>query len=324
MILVTGAPGWLGTALVTWLADGGEEVRCLVQEGVSHSVLAGLDIEVALGDLRKPKTLLPTVKDVDVVFHLAALVHSRSAREFFRVNAEGTRNLLEACRAAGAGRFIHVSSDAVYGNQPAGSLPLTEDSPTVPTTPYGKSKLLGESHVGEYHELHGLRTTILRPCWVYGPGNPPSTAYFMRQVAAGRFPLIGDGSNLISMTYIGHAVSALGLALRKTRSVGETYLIADEHPYPLARVYRAVALALGKKPRPLRVPRGISILSGWGARFVNRFGADLVELDLLADFGHNRAFSIEKAKKDLGYRPTVSIEEGMANAAAWSRARRLL
>lgn len=322
--LVTGVPGWLGTALVQRLVTSGEEVRCLVQEGIDAGSLAGMAGEVIRGDLRKPQTLIPTVKDADTVFHLAALVHSRRIRDFFTVNAGGTRNLLEACRAADVKRFIHVSSDSVCGPQPAGGVPLTEDSPTKPITPYGRSKLLGESYVKDYHDMHGLRTTIIRPCWVYGPGNPPHMVYFMKEVGAGRFPLFGDGSNLVSMTYIDHVVSALCLALKKNRLIGETYFIADESPYPLVRVYRAVAQALGKNPRPLRVPRCISILSECGARFVNNLGFDLVELDLLGDFGHNLACSIEKAKRDFGYRPTVSIEEGMANAVAWSHARGML
>lgn len=319
--LVTGVPGWLGNRLLSLLAGKGEDIRCLVNERVDTSPIKDSANEIVLGDVRTPQTLRTALRDVDTVFHLAAVLHSRRARFFYDINAKGTENLLEQAMKEGIRRFIHVSSDSVAGYSPANGALLTEADPPRPATPYGKSKRLAEEHVARAHEQHGLKTTIVRPCWIYGPGQPPRMAQFMHLVASGRFPLSAGGRNRVSMSYVDDVARALLLASRSRKAVGRTYFIADEEPYTLLRVYKAVAAAMDMPFSPLNVP-GIASQLSWGFnQFTNTLGLDIAEFRLLGDFSWNMAYSIESAKQELGFRPTMALERGMKMAAEWSRAR---
>lgn len=318
--LITGAPGWLGTRLAYRLSRD-EKIRCLVQVGVDSSSVKGFTSDIVFGDLRKPDTLKATLQDVDTVFHLAAVLHSSRVRDYYEVNASGTENLLNLALKSGVRRFIHVSSDAAIGANISRDRPMTEEDEPRPIAVYGKSKLLGERHVMRAHEEHGLKTTIVRPFWTYGPGQPQRALQLMRMIQKGRVPLIGDGEMLRSMTYVDHTIDALILARASKKAVGSSYFIADERPYAVKEIFGAIAAALGVQFRPLLIPTPVS----WGCQIADKalcrlLGRQVTQFFVLNELRHDITGSIEKAKRDLGYKPTVTLEEGMKEAVAWARA----
>lgn len=317
--LVTGAPGWLGTRLVSRLSAEGD-IRCLVLDGVDPSPVKEFTSDIVLGDLRKPDTLKAALQDVDTVFHLAAVLHSSRVRDYYEVNSSGTENLLNLALKHGVKRFIYVSSDAAIGANISRDRPMTEEDKPRPIGEYGKSKLLGERHVMRAHEEQGLKTTIVRPFWMYGPGQPARALQLMRMIQKGRVPLIGDGEMLRSLTYIDHAVEGVILARSSKKSVGRSYFIADERPYAVKAIFWAIAAALGVQFRPIRIPTPVS----WGCQMADwalcRTGVQVTQFFVLNELRHDITGSIEKAKLDLHYKPTVTLEGGMREAVAWARA----
>ncbi len=319
VILITGVPGWLGNRLLHYLLEDRDDLRCFIQKGTDSAVVQAPNCEIAYGDVREKTSLRDAFTDVDTVFHLAGVIHPKRIREFYHVNFEGTRNVVEACVERGVQRLIFVSSDAAGGHNLARDRPLTEEDTPLPRGDYGMSKLLAERLVNQAYLDYGLETTILRPCWIYGPGQPQRMTHFMRMIAAGRAPLVGDGCNLRSMTYIDNAVSALLLASTSSKAVGETYLIADAEPYPTFRIYSAVAEALGVRFRPVRVPRLVSVVSESLDCITRRMGINVPSIHVLGELRYDITCSIRKAKEEFGYNPIVCLEEGMQRAVAWCR-----
>lgn len=323
-VLITGAPGWIGTSLVNCLAKNGEQFRCFVLEGIDNSPLTRFTNDIVTGDVRRPATLKSALANVDTVFHLAAVLHSTRVRDFYDVNVQGTENLLDACLKQGVKRFIHVSSDAVCGYDAGRNMPKTEKYVGQPLGPYQTSKFLAEQIVNKAYEEHGLKTTIIRPCGLYGPGQPARIVTFMKKIGDRKAPLFGDGQNRNSMTYVEDAVTGLLLARRSRKAIGETYFIADEQPYSMVKYYQTIAKALGVPFRPWRVPVAVSAMSESMERMLLRMGIHMSLLHALGYLRHDLTCSIEKAKKELGYKPSVGLEQGIANAVAWCRERGML
>ncbi len=316
-VLVTGVPGWLGNALIRRVGD--RSLRALVLEGTDPAAVREVTSDIVFGDLRKPSTLQSAVKDVDTVFHLAAAHRSTRIRDFYEVNDTGTQNLLDACLTHGVERFIHVSSDAACGL--SRGRPMTEQDVPAPVEDYGKSKLLGEQHVNRAHEAQGLKTTIIRPCWLYGPGMPKLTTGFLALVRSGRAPLFGQGLNEMSMAYIDNAVSGLLLAWKSKKAIGQTYFIADGRPYTMVEVYRAIAAAFGVPYKAVHLPPAVSAVSEFANNLAGKIGLNIQPLYSLGEYRHDRTCSIEKAKLELHYKPTTALDKGMKMAVEWCKAR---
>ena len=314
--LVTGAPGWLGMRLLRELHD--REVRCLLQRGVDSSPLEEFPVDVYEGDLRDPGSLRRAFQDVDVVFHLAAVIKSPVVRRYFDTNAQGTLHLVEQAVASDVKRFLHVSSDAAFGACEPGQRFLHEADTPRPLSAYGRSKLQAEAHVTAAHGEQGLRTTIIRPFWMYGPGQPPRMSFLMRMIRRGTAPVVGDGRMLRSMTNVDDTVAALLMAEGSRRTVGQDYFIADERPYSVLEIYGSIASALGVPLRTIRIPPAMSWCCQTADRLSTRLGYQFAPLFTLAELRHNIVGSIDKAREDFGYRPRGILQDGMTAAVEWA------
>ncbi len=232
LVLVTGAAGFVGSELVSQLVRKGHAVRALDNlatgkwENLGHSPL----IERVQGDVRDAELLGRTMGGVGTVYHLACLNLRYSLEhpaETHEVNATGTLRVLEAARAAGVGRFVHVSSSEVYGT--ALTAPMAEDHPTYPTTPYGASKLAGEAYARCYGLSYGLPVAIVRPFNMYGPRchwegtSGEVIPRFLRRARMGLpLEIFGDGEQTRDFSFVGDTVRGIRLAAEIPEALGKT------------------------------------------------------------------------------------------------------
>ncbi len=298
--LVTGGAGFIGSSLVRGLVSRGEDVR--VVDDFSTGKRENLEpfagkIEVLQGSVDDPRMVEKAMAGVDYVLHQAALPSVQRSVESplasHASNLTGTLVLLEAARKAGVRRFVYASSSSVYGDSP--TLPKVETMPPNPLSPYAVGKLGGELYCRVFHRLHGLETISLRYFNVFGPGQSPDSVYaavvprFITALKKGEPPVIyGDGRQSRDSTYIENVVQAnLAACTAAGEAAGEAFNIAFGQRATLLELLAKMASLRGEPVNPRFEP---------GRRGDVR--------DSLADIG--------KARRLLGYRPEVSLDEGLA------------
>lgn len=320
--LVTGATGFLGTALVGRLRAGGAFVR-----GVARSPRPSAADELVLADLAAGPFDPRWLAGVDTVYHLAAKTHDLSAAgdaeaEYQRLNVEGTRRLLAAAAEHPPRRVVFASSVKAQGE--GGPLRLDESAEPSPTTPYGRSKLAAERSVLEAAAAGGFEAVCLRFPLVYGPGQKGNLERMIAAVDRGRFPPPPHNGNRRSMLHVDNAVDALVLAGRHPAAAGQVYLVTDARPYSTRELYDWIREALGKGPTAWSVPewafRGLAAVGdGLGALLGRRAGFDSDAVDKLLG---SAWYSGEKIARDLGYRPARDLPGAMPDLVAEYHARR--
>ena len=321
-ILVTGGTGFTGTALVRrLLADGHSVVVLDYKEGLFASELKRRGAEVMLGSVTSRDVVARAMQGVEVVHHLAAAFRELNVPEqhYYEVNVEGTRNVLTAAARAGVQKVVYCSTCGVHGNIDAP--PGDENAPIKPADYYQQTKYEAEPFVREWNR-RGLRTTILRPAAIYGPGDPERFFMIFKRVARGVFPMFGDGKTLYHPLYIDNLVDAFVAAMPPDVGNGEAYLIADESYIEIEKLVKAIAAALGVTVNIPHYPLAPLIAVGHVCETICKpFGITPPIFPRRVDwYRQNRAFDISKAKRDLGYRPAVGLSEGLARTASWYRA----
>ena len=325
--VVTGASGWLGQNLVRALAPGRERVRCLVPsaDDGARLELVGPSVDVVVGDVRDP-TRLDRLFDGfggATVFHAAGVIHPAGrTRELFDVNVGGTELVLDRARRHGAGRFLHVSSNSPFGANATPHDRFDERSPFNPYLAYGRSKLEAEELVRRAHERGDLETVVLRPPWFYGPHQPARQTQWLATVRRGRFPLVGDGSQVRSMVFTGNLVHALLRAEVAEAAPGKAYWIADADPHALRDVFATVRRAFEAEGLP--VSGGQPRLPGLAGDVAARADAALQgagrysqALHVLGELKDTIACDISLARAELAYDPPTELFEGMRASIRW-------
>jgi nucleoside-diphosphate-sugar epimerase len=320
-VLVTGGTGFTGTALVRRLLSDGHSVVVLdYKEGIAATELKRRGAQIMLGSVTDRDLVTRAVQGVDVVHHLAAAFRELNVpeRHYYDVNVEGTRNVLAEAARAGVQKVIYCSTCGVHGN--IDDPPADEDAPIRPADYYQQTKYEAEPFVREWNR-RGLRTTILRPAAIYGPGDPERFFMIFKRVARGLFPMFGDGKTLYHPLYIDNLVDAFIAAMPPDVGNGEAYLIADENYIEIEKLVKAVAAALGVSVSIPHYPLLPLVVAGHVCEQVCKpFGVTPPIFPRRVDwYRQNRAFDISKAKRDLGYRPLVGLAEGLARTAAWYR-----
>ncbi|MCI0339754.1 MAG: NAD-dependent epimerase/dehydratase family protein [Planctomycetales bacterium] len=319
LALVTGATGFVGSHLAEALAAAGWRVRALARPTSDlRWVRAIPGAEVAAGDVTAPASLDAAVAGAGTVFHCAGLTAARRSRDYDRVNAGGTRNLLEACaRRRDPPRFVLVSSQAAAGPSAVG-VPVTEDVPCRPLSPYGESKKRAEGIVRE--SAGPVPFTIVRPPAVYGPRDR-ATLEFFKLVSRGILPDRGRRDALLSLVHVRDLVAGILRAGEEPRAVGGTYFLAHPEPALWSGIFEAVAEAMGR-PKLRRVPftKPVLWLVALGQEIAAAATGRVPPLSRkrLPEFLHTSwVCSSERAAKDLGWRAKVPHREGLAESAAW-------
>jgi nucleoside-diphosphate-sugar epimerase len=319
-VLVTGASGFIGRRLVLELARRGHETACLVRPTSKTAPLRDLPVEFVLGDLGDAASLVHAVEGRDHIFHLAGVIQAVDGPAFEAANAQGTRNLVDACLQGGGGvrRFVFVSSIAAAGPSPEGKA-LTEDDEPRPVSAYGRSKLAAERIVLAAKDK--LPVTIVRPPNVLGPGSRE----IERAIGLLRkrlLPALGDGRPRTSLVDVDDLVGALLLAAEDPRSAGRTYFVTDGRAYAWPEITAAVAGELGVKRFTVKVPFAVQMLAARLAETAARLGRKpplLTREIIRAARDYFWIYDGSKIERELGFRPRYDMRESVRRAVEEAR-----
>jgi nucleoside-diphosphate-sugar epimerase len=339
LALVTGAAGWLGSRLVETLIHGSPDwpgmappdpslhVRCLALPGENTALIdkLGERVEVVRGDITSSADCMRLCEGAGgaVLFHIAGIIHPRRRADFYKVNLEGTRNVMRAAIAAGVRRAVAMSSNSPCGTNPHPDHVFDEASPYRPYMHYGRSKMLTEKAVAGYHREGAIETVVIRAPWFYGPNQPPRQSLFFRMIRDGKGPIVGGGGNRRSMAYVDNLCQGLILAAATPAANGRTYWIADERPYTMNEIVDTVERLLETEfgqacaHRRLWLP-GIASDTAWLVdKVLQGVGIYHQKIHVLSEMNKTIACAVDKARAELGYRPTVTLEEGMRRSLQW-------
>lgn len=317
-VLVTGACGFTGNALVRGLLASGASVRAFVRCVDRFAPDLRGRVDVSQGDIRDPHAVLRAVDGCEIVYHLAAWYRDASAsrRDYWEVNVTGTEHVLAACEAHRVKRLIHCSTGGVHGD--VQRIPADEATPFNPGDEYQCSKLEAEQRVWAWFRRTGLPTVVVRPAGIIGPGEPRFLKLF-RSIRHGYFVMLGSGATLFHSVDVEDLVRGFVLCASRPEAVGEAFCICGDRYVTLNEFVALIADILGV-PRPRW---GMPVWPVYAAGAVCE--AVCVPLRVnpplhrrrVGFFTHNRAFTSAKAKRLLGYLPQVRFEESLRRTAAW-------
>lgn len=317
--LVTGGTGFTGSHLVRRLLRDGHQVTVLDNKpGLFDEAIRNEGADVHYGDIVDAEVCRKVTDGQDVVFHLAAAFRGVDLPRdvYWRTNVDGVRVIGEASLDAGVERFVYCSTEGVHGkvDQP----PADEDAPIAPKDYYQYTKYEGEKVVHEL-EARGLRSVILRPTAIYGPGDPGRYLLIYRWAKRGVFFMFGSGEVFYHPVYVDNLSDAFVLAMEKDKAVGRTYLIADQEYVSLNQLVRMVGEAIGKNVRIVRFPYTPFLWASVACENICRpLGITPPLFRRRAEwYWENRGFSVERARKELGYQPRVGLAEGLAETGRW-------
>ncbi|MCX6778518.1 MAG: NAD-dependent epimerase/dehydratase family protein [Candidatus Micrarchaeota archaeon] len=319
MYLVTGATGRVGRRLVSELIERRLPVRALIRKE-EDALLLPKGVQPAVGDLERPETLRTAANGADVVFHLAALVGSNHPfGRLVGVNAIGTRNLLSACEGH-AKIFVHCSSISVLGEirEP----PATEETPTRPTTPYGKSKLMAEGEVWKFEGK--VPFCIVRPSVAYGPGFTEGYFSLFSLLEKGWMPILGSGENRIPFVHSSDVVDALLLCAGSKAARNQIFMVSGKENLSQRGILSIATRELGVKEPRFSVPLPIAYLVAGGAQFAYSIMGKKspITSEYVHRLARDRPVDIGKARRLLGYAPTVGLEQGIKEMVEQYRERK--
>lgn len=315
---VTGGTGFTGSHLVRRLLSRGYTVRVLDSSpGLFADELRRAGAEITIGSVTDAPLVDRLTAGADRVFHVAAVFRQINLPKqvYYDINVTGTTIAAEAALRHGVRQFVYCSTQGVHGD--IASPPGNEDSPITPADYYQETKYLGEQAVAEL-VTRGLPATTLRPMAIYGPGDPARFLFLFKHARRGRFLMFGDGRTFYHPLYIDNLVDAFELAGDRPGK-GEVYLIGDDRYYSLNDLVTAVGVSLGVDVRIVHLP----FTPLWLASIACEAICTPLKIEpplfrRRADwFRQNRAFSIERARRGLGYAPKVDLATGLARTAEW-------
>lgn len=315
-VLVTGATGFTGSALARRLAQQNHQVTAFVRESSDVRELRTLGVEIVALDITDYDQVARQMRPFDRVFHIAASFRREHAdlEEFSRVNVHATRHLLQSALDQGVGRFIHCSTIGVHGGVEAPG--ATESSRFKPNDHYQRSKLDGEQAAHEFF-AKGLPGTVVRPAGIYGPGDRRFVKLF-KAINKGVFVMIGSGETLFHMVYIDDLVDGFLLASERAEALNEVFIIGSERHCTINEIVTEVAHALHVRRPRLRVPFRPAYLAAAVCEDVYRsvgLSSPPLYRRRVEWFHMNRSFSIDKAKRLLGYQPKFDLRRGIEATA---------
>ncbi len=322
-VLVTGATGFLGHALSLRLKELGHEVLGTGRNLEQGQMLQEQGVHFVASDLKQPDAISELCQGQEMVFHCAALSTPWGKYiNFYQANVMGTLHVIQGCMAHDVKRLIHVSTPSIYFTE-QDSVDVKEDAslPSEPISLYAKTKLMAEGLIDQAHE-NGLNVITIRPRAIFGPGDTTILPRLIKRLERGQLRIIGDGKNLVDLTYVDNVVDALILCMESgDHTLGKKYNISSGQPVPLWDMIHLLCEELGHVPPTQHLPYKKAMrLAGflewlYGTFFfgleppITRFTATAM--------AKSQTLNIDAARQDLGYDPKVSPEEGMKRFIAW-------
>jgi len=301
-ILVTGATGFIGKALVKKLSESSShDIICLVRNPHKAESLKPLGVKLIYADITEKGSLNKILDyEVDVIFHCAGCVKNKNPDLLHKVNVLGTENICELAKGLKAKRFIYISSVAVVSGNP--QVPLKEDLPFSATNIYGQSKIEAEKIVLQYRQKD-LPVVIIRPPMVYGEAEPHMLKLLVFLIKRRWLPLINEGKSKFHLAYVKNVVDFMIFALDNDECLKESFFVADKEVFNVAEVFSIIGQAVGAK-KPIKLSKFL--------------GGLLLKLPHIGKkvgfFLKDRVYSIERAES-LGFSPGYSAEENLTKSA---------
>ena len=323
-VFITGATGFLGSVLVRRLIAEGAQVRALARAPARAAALRGLaGVEVVYGDVTDRDSLRAAVEGCAVVIHSAASFTDWRSQQ--AVNADGTRNVVEAAADAGVSRFVHVSTIAVYGYRHSGDVAETAPMRETSGDPYNRTKIQAERHVTGIASSRGMAYSIIRPGQIYGPGSGMWTGTMFRLASQLRLAFPGDGNGSAHAIHVDDVADLAILLASHPQAVGEAFNGSPD-PAPTWREFLGGYRRLtGREGGWLALPvapvlAATKIAAAFSAsRSMTRDAPDLLMM------AQGRfSFSTTKARQRLGWTPQVSLTDGIESCTSWLRRQGLL
>ena len=317
-VLVTGGGGFLGSSVCRQLAGKGHKVVAFQRSAADH--LASNDIQVVQGDIADISGVLQAAEACEAIIHTAgkAGVWGQAA-DFQRINVEGTANVIHACRELKIPYLVHTSSPSVVHS--GGDIEGADESRPIAdhfTAPYPATKALAEKMVIASNK-DGLQTVALRPHLIWGPGDPHILPRLAARVRRGRLALPGP-NKVIDTIYIENAAQAHVMALEELTGAakcgGKAYFVTNNEPLPQGEIIRKLLAAIGIDVEIKSLPTGLAMTAGalceYSWRFLPLAGEPPVTRFAVEQLGTAHWFDTSAAERDFGYRPKISIEQGLA------------
>ena len=338
-IVLTGTHGWLGSRLLYSIIHGlpdypetmmpNSHVRCFYlknEPALDVELANGCKVSNIFGDLKNEQdcTRLFEGTQEPLLLHTAGVIHpALRVKEFFDNNVGATLNLLTAAAKRGCRRAVIVSSNSPIGCNPTPDHRFTEESPYNPYQGYGRSKKEMELRARERAEDLGIELVIIRPPWFYGPFQPPRQTLFFQMIKNGSGPLVGDGTNQRSMIYVDNLCHGMNLAATHPAAAGNTYWIADAEPYEMKTILDTIEDVLEKDfgmdvaHKRMKLPGIAADIAYVADAMIQGAGFYHQKIHVLSEMNKNIACSVDKAQRELGYNPKISLREGMRRSIEW-------
>ncbi|GAB5496734.1 MAG: NAD-dependent epimerase/dehydratase family protein [Phycisphaerales bacterium] len=316
-VLVTGGTGFTGGRLAEMLADRGDEVVALAREGSDTTRLKKAGVEIVTGDIRSRDEVVRAADGCEIIYNIAALYRSAKFPDsvYHDVNVGGTENVLHAAEKLGTTRVVHCSTVGVHGK--VKQLPVDETAPFAPGDIYQETKLAGEMKAKEAAE-RGLPVVIARPAGIYGPGDMRFLKLFST-IQNGKFRMIGSGDVVYHFTFVDDLCRGFMVCAEHPEAVGGTYILCGKKYHPLTEVVSIVSECVG-----VPVKRGsIPVWPVMAAATLCEAVCKPLKIEpplyrrRLDFFIKDRAFTGEKAARELGFEAECSLREGFRRTAEW-------
>lgn len=319
-VLVTGGTGFAGSHLVRALVADGIRVRVLTRSQDRALAILPSQTEIFEGDVTDRAAVRRALEGTRLVFHLATSFQEPGIPDsrYHEVHVEGTRHLLESVAETGIERFVHCSTVGVHGHIP--DPPADEEYRFAPGDIYQVTKLKGEQEALEFCRREGVPVAVARPAPIYGPGDLRLLKLFSL-IARGRFLTLGDGKIFYHMVYVEDLIRGFRLLAEHPNAVGEIFILGGPDYCTLNDLTLMIAGTLGVPPPRFHFPAWpVQLLGSACEAICKPMGATPPIYRRRVDFfTKSRAFSIEKARRELGYDPEVSTSEGVDRTATWYR-----
>lgn len=323
--LVTGATGFLGSHVAEACVNRGDTVCTIARPTSDTERLEQLGVTIHRGDLADAAVVRRAVEGADVVVHCAAKVGDWGPVEAYRaVNVDALRGLLEACKGRPLRRFVHVSSLGVYAARHHHGTEETEPLPARHMDGYTQTKVESEHLAMQFYRDYRVAVVVLRPGFIYGPHDRTVLPKLVDNLRRRKVKYLGSSRRLMNTIYVGNLVDAIFLAVETPQAVGQVYNLTDGEAVTKRRFMETITAALGLRP-PSRIPvplwlaKGLAgVMEAW-ARWTGATEAPMLTQARIKFLGLNLDYSIEKAKRELDYRPRVGFDDGMRETLAWFR-----